>query len=292
VRVHLYALCLDEADMLGFFFRHYDPWVERYVIFDDGSTDGSVELLDAHPRVERRPFERSPGSSFVLAHQGMQDAAWKESRGEADWVVITAIDEHLWFPGERTVDMLARYAEDGVTAAPALGYQMLSDEFPGRDELLCETRTIGAPFSAMNKLSLFRPDAIAETNFSPGRHSAAPTGDIVYPLRDELLLLHYRFLGLERFMRRQAFLGPRIAEIDRTSFGCDYDRGESEIRADWEQFAADAVDVSAPSLDPSANAKGPRWWRKGTRGARFVRRVLGLYAAARLRATRRPSPAG
>ena len=29
--------------MLAFFFRHYDPWVDRYVIYDDGSTDGSLE---------------------------------------------------------------------------------------------------------------------------------------------------------------------------------------------------------------------------------------------------------
>ena len=38
--VHLYTICWDEADMLGFFFRHYDSWVDRYVIYDDGSTEG------------------------------------------------------------------------------------------------------------------------------------------------------------------------------------------------------------------------------------------------------------
>ncbi len=51
-RVHLYTLCWDEADMLGFFFRHYDSWVDRYVVYDDGSIDGSLTILAGHPKVE------------------------------------------------------------------------------------------------------------------------------------------------------------------------------------------------------------------------------------------------
>src|SRR4029450_5864723 len=48
-RVHLYATCWNEIRLLGFFFRHYDPVVQRYVIFDDGSTDGSLDLLRGPP---------------------------------------------------------------------------------------------------------------------------------------------------------------------------------------------------------------------------------------------------
>src|SRR6516225_4910569 len=95
VTTHLYTVCWDEADMLGFFFRHYDPWVDQYVVYDDGSTDGSREILQAHPKVELRNFTRVKLNSFALSHKAMQDEAWKESRGRADWVVVTAIDEHL-----------------------------------------------------------------------------------------------------------------------------------------------------------------------------------------------------
>ena len=29
--VHLYTLCWNEAEMLPYFFRHYDPWVDRLI---------------------------------------------------------------------------------------------------------------------------------------------------------------------------------------------------------------------------------------------------------------------
>ena len=77
--------------MLGFFFRHYDPWVDRYVIYDDRSTDGSLAILfrSCIPRLSSGPFIRSDEGSFCLSHKAMQDEVWKESRGEADWVVVS-----------------------------------------------------------------------------------------------------------------------------------------------------------------------------------------------------------
>ena len=54
MRIDLYALCWNDADMLGFFFRHYDRFVQRYVVYDNASTDHSLEILHANPKVEVR----------------------------------------------------------------------------------------------------------------------------------------------------------------------------------------------------------------------------------------------
>jgi hypothetical protein len=159
--------------------------------------------------------------------------------------------------------LIERLAAQGVTAVPALGYQMLSEDFPRTDELLCTTRTIGAPWGHMSKLSLFRPDALEETRFVPGRHSAAPTGDVVYPERDELLLLHYRYLGFERLLRRNALYRRRLGDQDRElELGFQYSWDRSRVRADWDGFAARAVDVTTLGPDPGAADSEPRWWRE------------------------------
>ncbi|MBI4190914.1 MAG: glycosyltransferase family 2 protein, partial [Betaproteobacteria bacterium] len=47
-RIHLYTMGWNEERLLPFFFRHYDPWVDRYVIYDDNSTDATLEMLHAH----------------------------------------------------------------------------------------------------------------------------------------------------------------------------------------------------------------------------------------------------
>lgn len=172
--VHLYTVCWDEADMLGFFFRHYEPWVNRFVVYDDGSTDGSCDILRAHPKVVLRRFAGPVADSFVLSHQAMQDEAWKESRGPADWVVVTAIDEHLHVRGCPMADYLAEQTRQGTTVIPALGFDLHHPAMPEDRGRLVDTVTRGRPRPAFNKLSLFDPNAVTRTGFGPGRHAAMP----------------------------------------------------------------------------------------------------------------------
>src|SRR5690348_14183784 len=97
--IDLYTLCWNDADMLGFFFRHYDRFVQRYVVFDDGSTDRSLEILRAHPRVEvRSTAPDGDRESWVVSGMELLQSCWKESRRRADWVICTDIDEHLHHP--------------------------------------------------------------------------------------------------------------------------------------------------------------------------------------------------
>ena len=260
MRIDLYALCWNDADMLDFFFRHYDQFVQRYVVYDDGSTDRSLEILHANPKVEVRSVTlNSNRNSFVLSGMQVIKSCWKESRGVADWVICTDIDEHLHHP-----DLLA-YLEacknQGVTIIPALGYQMLSETFPRDDQLLRQSVTMGAPWVKMNKLGIFSPNAIEATNFALGRHTARPTGDVMAPERDELLLLHYKYLGFERTLRRHQECAPRLQKMDLANGWCHRWRlPREQLQEDWKNFERDLVDVSRPDLAPWQSHPAPRWW--------------------------------
>ena len=265
MRVELFAICWNDAAMLRFFFRHYDRFVARYVIFDDGSTDGSLELLRAHPHVELHRFERAHPDSFVISEQMLSNECWKNSRTSADWVIVTDIDEHLHHPDLPA--LLARYKSSGVSLVPALGYKMIADDFPGDDELLCETRTRGAPWAQMCKLSLFDPAALAQINYQLGRHQAEPEGRLLLPEHDEMLLLHYKYLGFERTYarHRQLLAGLGAADLAQ-GWGHKYGWSKAQLRRDWNIVAGNAVDICRGGSPADANYPPARWWtvyRKG-----------------------------
>ena len=227
--VHLYAVCWNEAHLLPFFFRNYEPWVQRFVFFDNGSTDGTQALLSAKPNVELRPFPWTDPNSFVQSQRNLHNTCWRESRGVADWVVVTATDEHLYHPD--MPQFLRRCERDGVTCVPALGYEMVTKEFPAPDAHLARVHTHGAPSPQMNKLRLFRPDLV-KPHFAIGGHGAQPTGHVVYPRQDELLLLHYKKLGAEYVAQRNALLDTGLRTGDRANSAMDnhytLDRGQIE----------------------------------------------------------------
>jgi hypothetical protein len=260
LRVHLYTIGWNEEAMLGFFFRHYDPWISRYVFYDDGSTDGTLAILAAHPRVEVRRFERVVPDSFVLSARELHNSVWKESRRFADWVVLTAVDEHLHHP--QLPDWLMAQHESGVTLIPALGYEMASAIFPSEDARLCDTVTLGVPSHQMNKLSLFRPDALKASRYTPGRHGASPTGNLVFPARDELRLLHYKFLGDAYATRRQAMLSKGLGARDiARGLGRQYAAEQDAVARRVRGLLGRAIDTADPSLDHHATHLEHRWWR-------------------------------
>ena len=260
MKIDLYTRCWNEAEMLGFFFRHYDRLVDRYIVYDDGSSDASPALLRANPKADVRPTPPySDLTSRTVSELADFNNFWKESRGRADWVIVVDVDEHLYHPD------LGRYLQacsrSGVTVVPALGYTMLSDEFPADDVLLRCAITSGAPDIMMSKLAIFSPDAVAETNFAVGRHTAEPEGDIVAPPRDELLLLHYKYLSFERTFRRNQESRSRQRGKDiEMGWGIQYSWTREQLLDRWNNLAGKVVDVADPTLRPEETHTENRWW--------------------------------
>lgn len=272
MRVHLHTLCWNDRPMLDYFFRHYEQWVDRFFMLDDGSTDGTLEYLRQKPNVEIGRVTRSDPASWVASAKAIYDNDWKRSRGEADWVVVTNIDEHLHHGDMRAY--LSHLLEVGATVAPSLGYQMLSMEPPALWNLLWRDCPFGAPWRKMSKLGIFRPDKIEETNFSPGRHSADICGDVAYPERDEIVNLHFKYIwGLDSTHARHSAQSERLGPGDHERrWGQKYVWMRDELGAEFDRFRSGLIDTSR--CDHHACHPEHRWWRK--RGWRSVSAVTHL----------------
>jgi len=259
-RIHYYAPAWNEELMLPFLFRHYAPWVERFVIYDSDSTDGSLALLQRMPKVEIRKVPWVHPDSMIATLQSLHNSCWKESRGAADWVIVADIDEFLYHPD--FLGYLRRCRKRGVTCIPALGYEMLSEHFPGPDEILAKTVRRGVAHGMMSKLRLFDPNAVEETNFGPGGHHARPTGRIAYPRRDRMLLLHYKWLGVDYLARRNEMMETtrRSRDIEK-NWSHHYRTPAAELGPSLKRSLAASIDVVAAGEAAWRTHKEARWWR-------------------------------
>ena len=85
---------------------------------------------------------------------------------------------------------------------------------------------------------------------------------MVYPLRDEVLLLHYKYLGIDYVAPRHALLATGLGPTDRANqWGHQFDFRREQLLEKIARLNASAVDVL--NLGPHADAvsAGPRWWR-------------------------------
>jgi glycosyltransferase involved in cell wall biosynthesis len=240
--------------MLPYFMRHYNPIVNKFIILDDGSTDGSIEYLKSQDKVKLIKGDRE-GTSYIEQSRIFFNQAWKESRAEADWIITCNIDEHIYH--KDLALYLHRCLLNGITILPAQGYEMISLQFPLTQGKLCDQVRLGAlsdklqgPSGTLTKIMAFNPQVIEDIYFSNGRHSANPTGKVVYPTAVELKLLHYKFLGLDYAEMRYAELRTGLSSVDiAKGLGHQYTWDTGKIRRSYEAVVSLAeVVVSAGSF--------------------------------------------
>ena len=227
--------------MLPYFFRHYDRLASRYFIFDSGSTDRSIEMLKLNPRVTLGRFQVE-GDSFVTAALNHYNECWKQSRGQADWVIVCNVDEHVYHRDLK--GYLWRCKSRGISLIIPKGYNMVSDVFPETDKPLCETVKRGMRDSFWDKPEIFDPNRINEINFEPGRHTANPSGEITTPRNVSVKLLHYKYIGLEYLLRRHHELKSGLRPLDiQSGWGHQYLWDKERNIEEYKRIKANSISV-------------------------------------------------
>lgn len=217
--IWIYALCYNESHFVGNFLTAYKD-VDKIIVYDNHSTDNSVNLLQQDSRVEIRYYDSGNQIRDDIYLQ-IKNNCWKEARGEADWVIVIDFDEifiriinnkdHPLFD----IDLVKPY-NDGFTIIRPYGFNMISWDAPlyTKDHPYTYS-SMGTYHPPENKLCCFRPDKINEINYDIGCHISNPIGDINILHSKDYMLLHFKAWNYELYMERAKLYYERLSEVNK-----------------------------------------------------------------------------
>lgn len=210
--VHLYTICWNEEKIIPYFINHYKDFVDKFFIYDNESTDSTIELLSKYDNVEIKTYE-SGNQIRDDIYLKIKNNEWKKSKGVADFVIVCDMDEFLYH--ENMIEYLIDMKKNNYTLSKVLGFEMITEKFNfNYDYKLTELLKEGIYTHWFNKLCIFNPNKIDEINYSPGCHGAKPIGDVSFT-ESELKLLHYKNLGLEYALDKLIKYKNRISELNK-----------------------------------------------------------------------------
>lgn len=224
--VRVYSVCRNEEKIIPFFLRHYTSFADSIVIYDDESTDKTLELLSACPIVEIRkcPWK---GLNDVKGLE-FSSSEYKESRGKFTWVMWVDMDEFIWSPNVLQT-LLKAFRLDIPKVA---GFNMVGNGLPMDDgRQIWEINPMGVRAPVYSKQIVFRPEM--DMNWSSGRHHLQMRGVGTTSTEYMFRLLHYRYMGFDYTRTRNRNNLERCGRENRGhAWSCE-DNYKGEHSAEW-----------------------------------------------------------
>ena len=206
MKIDVYCLCKNEIKLLPFFIDYWKALADDVdvYIYDGNSTDGCREEFAKHDWIHVIDFETDALDDNN--HRLLKNECWKQSRGKADFVMVSDFDETIFSYDVQTLrEELIRMKTAGGTILLPLSFNLIPDTFPEYQEgkYLHELAQYGFNDAVWEaKPILFDPNNIDEYNVSLGGHTAFPTGNVKWYISKKLFLVHAKFLGYDYYEER------------------------------------------------------------------------------------------
>ena len=217
--IHAHILAFNEEKILPFTLDYYSKFCEKIFIYDNMSTDSSDEIYAKYSNVIVKKWS-SNNEINEINYATIKSNAYRQESRNADWVIVCDCDEILYHPN--LINMLKHYKKIGVDIPKIDGHDMVSENFPEYNgELIIDlVKTGGDTYEPMCKNIIFNPKKNIQYGY--GAHHMS-CDDCTLSEEAELMLLHYKFLGLDYITDRYNILEKRLSEFNKTNgFGSHY----------------------------------------------------------------------
>ena len=112
LKIWVYTFCYNEELILPYVIEYWKPYATKVIVYDNGSTDKSVEILKKYDWIEVRKYDTNNTFDPEKIQQ-YKSVCYQESIGQADYVMVCDIDEVL-LPNENLFPELVLSHKEGT----------------------------------------------------------------------------------------------------------------------------------------------------------------------------------
>lgn len=246
------TLCKNEIDIIPFCIDYWKRIADKVVVYDNGSTDGSIEELEKYHFIEVRHFDSNGQNDLV--QKEVKQKAFQEFKNDFDIIILSDMDEVFYFDDFKA---LASEMIDGgynILATPI--YSLCEDFKPQYEQgkylhQLChkfykQRMNHMKGMENISKLSIFNTRATDNVAMSVGQHivSTSPSMKILYT--DKGFNLHFdKGFGLEqKYKIRQKMNDNLSAENKRYNLCIEYADSYEKLKNDYLKNQENSFDIN------------------------------------------------
>jgi glycosyltransferase involved in cell wall biosynthesis len=218
MKITVYTMCYNEEMLLPFFLEHYSNFATEIIIYDNESTDRTVEIASKHPLVSDI---KTISTDNVIDERNLtnfKNNCWKNST--SDYVIVVDVDEFLYHPN--IVDFLNNNKKYAMFKPH--GYNMVSTTTPDSNYSIISQIKTGVRYDFFDKQCIFSPKLVSNVNYDHGAHKCFPdySSNIENGFHlwyndnsdNNLKLLHYKYITLDYFVNKRQLCKDRLSDFN------------------------------------------------------------------------------
>ena len=246
------TLCKNEIDILPFVSQYWERIGCDVIVYDNGSTDGSLEYLSNLSYVTVKHFD-SEGQNDVIQKQ-VKEQAYLEFRNKYDIIIISDMDEVFYFNDFKAVSEAFISGGYNVLATPIIS--LCEDSKPPylEDKLLHQqchkfykqkmNHMIG--FDDYSKLSIFNTKTTDKVSMSVGQHYVQTLPTMKIMLSNDGFCLHVdKGFGLQYKYKIRQRMNDNLSETNKRANMCiEYADSYEKLEKIYKENQAKSFDIN------------------------------------------------
>lgn len=253
--VYWVVLCKNEEDIIPFCIDYWKRIADKVIVYDNGSTDSSIELLSKYDWIEIRHFE-TEGQNDPYQKQ-VKELAYKEFRDQATVIIISDMDEVFYFNDlEKELDKMINGNYDAMLLPL---YSLCEDKKPEYEEgkllhQLChkfykQRMNHMGGLQNYTKVSIFNTNTVLFLSMSVGQHFVNTIPSQNFMIAEDAFGLHIdKGFGLDYFLKKRKRMGDNLSKTNvMCGMAIEYLKSEEDSTKEYKEKQKNCFDINEKS---------------------------------------------